>query len=390
MDLIKFYKNIVESAHKEPPAVVWEEIQNELDIEAVWNNLEKELPSRNRERTLFIMAAAASLLVLIGVGILFWAAPRIDGAREMLAGYGQEFDLHPGHIQPEGGTIQPLHPAVLNFPEIRENSISETPSGAETVVPSLRDPGITNLQNPEKPGLISRSENIKDAGLHEISITHGQNGSISADDRSGKRFALSGSGYYAGLTGHVSNTWLVNNKTLQGLKSDDLTASLPSFGYNIGLIAGKSINRNLDLQAEGYIVSLTRQSYNEYLNGHYINNMMQFSYARIALSGRWFFIDHNNHALLFGAYTGFLKNARQVLNGQSVSLNDEYHATDYGIIAGYEYFHPLGNNLLLGTGFQTKIGLNNIFAGNEIIPDYLNNTRNASLNLIISLRYNLN
>jgi long-subunit fatty acid transport protein len=63
--------------------------------------------------------------------------------------------------------------------------------------------------------------------------------------------------------------------------------------------------------------------------------------------------------------------------------------SDYGVVAGYEYIFPLGNQLALGTGFQTKYGLNNIFSGNEIIPDYLNSTRNASVNIILSIRYNI-
>ena len=170
-----------------------------------------------------------------------------------------------------------------------------------------------------------------------------------------------------------------------------LTASLPSFGYSIGILAGKSINNRLDIQAEAYFVNRTGQNYNEYIHGHYISNKLQFTYSSLTLSGRWHFTNNisSGHTLLLGAYAGILRNAFQDLNGDSISLEDEYKRADYGIVAGYEYFHPLGSNLELGTGFQTRTGLNNIFSGNEVIPDFLNNTRNASVNFIISLRYTL-
>jgi len=54
---------------------------------------------------------------------------------------------------------------------------------------------------------------------------------------------------------------------------------------------------------------------------------------------------------------------------------------------GYEYIFPLYGQLGLGTGFRAYYGLNNIYAGDENIPYYLNVTHNASVNITLSLKY---
>ena len=93
--------------------------------------------------------------------------------------------------------------------------------------------------------------------------------------------------------------------------------------------------------------------------------------------------------LILGAYTGILRNAVQDLDGTSILMTSEYRSADYGIISGYEYLHPLNEKFTLGTGFLARYGLRNIFSGNDFIPHYLNSTRNASVNLMISVKYNL-
>ena len=115
--------------------------------------------------------------------------------------------------------------------------------------------------------------------------------------------------------------------------------------------------------------------------------------SSLSLSGKWYFNttdQHGRHSILFGAYKGFLRNVTQRINEETLSLSHEYDRGDYGIVAGYEYLHPFGNGLSIGTGLQSRFGLNNIFSGNDIIPGYLNRTRIASINITISLRYNPN
>lgn len=382
MDFLKWYKNVIDSAEEQPPARVWEEIQNELDVDQVWTEIDKEIKAGRRKDLIFRLSMAASVLLIIALGtILFSEAGRSPSAKIITV----NDPALPASI-PES-TYKPFIIAysseIRDFPRLRNIMAGNEEivyTGSESIVIARED----YYSLPQK-------KSIPDISKYTV-ISSGGPYSLSGEEPSTDKKEVTSGGYYAGVSGHLANTWLLNNKTLQGLRRDEFTASLPSFGYNLGITAGKKVSRRLDIQAELYIVSLTRQNYNEYLHGHYINNSIQFNYSSLTLSGRWLLLNRqggSRHLLVTGAYTGILKNAMQDINGESISLKNEYNTADYGIIAGYEYLHPVGNNFYVGTGFQTKLGLNNIFAGNEIIPDYLNSTRNLSINLILSVRYNI-
>ncbi len=382
MDFLKWYKKTVESADPEPPAVIWEEIRNELDVDTVWYKIEKDLPADRRKRILFMMAAAASILLIIGVGTFLYLNSGVQGSGIPMS----HIEHHQGFIRYTGSepSFQTRLAVALEFPDARHIPYAEDGSIIQAAGRSVYSgEGLYPLQ-----GLRYTSDLLEyDLQLHAGRVT------AAGEENRSHRKVLSAKGYYAGLSGNLANTWLLNNKTLQGLRSDDLTASLPSFGYSFGIMAGKNIAGNLDIQAEIHLISLTRQNYNEYLHGKYINNNMQFNYSSLSLSGRWYLSGHEKpgrHSIILGAYAGLLRNAKQDLNGETISLRQDYDPIDFGVITGYEYHYPVGNGIFLGTGFQTRFGLNNIFSGNDLIPYYLNNTRNASINIILSVRYNLN
>lgn len=380
MDFLKWYKNRVSSAEEEPPEVIWEEIQNELDIEAAWLNIRKGLPSAGKKRIAVLLAAAASLLLLLGAGSFLYYVLRSqtpgggNTERNYSASLADSYTIN----KPE---VHTRLNEVSGFPDIRQALppedeqqffVAETGNSAAYELQALPYKHVTSLNESGKTG----------ASIY-IPAPERQN-QVPAN-----RF-ITGNGYYAGIAGHIANTWMLNDKTMQGLKSDELTASLPSFGYNLGIVGGKNISNRFDLQAEIYFISVSRQNYNEYLFGSYINNNMQLSYSSFSITGRWYLTrpeKPERHALVFGAYTGILKRATQQIDGESRSLTSDYKSSDYGVIAGYEYLFHAGRDLSAGTGFQARYGFNNIFAGNETIPGFLGNTRNASINLTLSLRY---
>ncbi len=382
MDFLKWYKKTVESAGPEPPAEIWEEIRNELDVDAVWYKIEKDLPAGRRKRILFLMAAAASILLIIGVGTFLYLSSGVQGSGIPVS--------HIRHHQDQIGSagsepsFQTRLAVALEFPDTRQ-------------IPYAQDGSIIQdadrrIYSGESLYPLQRLEYTSDLLEYDLKLHTGRFSPAGEETRS-RRLEIPTKGYYAGLSGNLANTWLLNNKTLQGLRSDELTASLPSFGYSFGIIAGKNVGRNLDIQAEIQLISLTRQNYNEYLHGKYLSNNMQFNYSSFSISGKWYLSEYEKpgrHSIMLGAYAGLLRNAKQDLNGITISLRQDYDPIDFGVITGYEYHFPVGNGFFLGTGFQTRFGLNNIFSGNDLIPYYLNNTRNASINLTLSVRYNLN
>ncbi len=381
MDFLKWYRHIFETAGEEPPESVWEGIQDELDVEAVWAAISEDLPRKGKRRKmLHMMAVAASVLALIGVGtiVMFNIG---DPGTAIPVQSATRYSITPSPVD-EASVLHTGLAEASEFPGVRQTG----PVAAELSIHAraVTSPAFMPLY-PRQPVAWKAVTQKQDAMLANIYVPP------FGEKKAEGRPVNAARGYYAGMSGHLANTWLINNKTIQGLRPDEFTASLPSFGYNLGIIAGKNFGSRFGLRAELSLVSLTRQDYNEYLHGKYINNSMRFTYSNLSLSATRSFTGNGragNHILLLGAYSGILRNAVQDLNGEVVSLAGDYSQVDYGFITGYEYEHPLGNGLAAGMGIQARLGLNNIFAGNEIVPYYLNSTRNASINLTFSIRYN--
>ena len=74
MDFLKWYKYSVESGDQEPPESVWENIQDELDIEQSWQVINQHLSLKTVRQRNTVLAIAASLLVLISVGTFWYLA----------------------------------------------------------------------------------------------------------------------------------------------------------------------------------------------------------------------------------------------------------------------------------------------------------------------------
>ncbi len=381
MDFLKWYRHIFESAGEEPPESVWEGIQDELDVEAVWAAISEDLPRKGKRRKmLYMMAVAASVLALIGVGTLVMFNIGDPGPAFQVQSAAR-YPIAPSPVD-DASIFHTGLAEASEFPGLRQT----LPVAAELSIPVRAATLRADIRlYPRQPVSLKAVTEKRDIMLTNITVPP------FGEEKAAGRTDEGGGGYYAGMSGHLANTWLINNKTIQGLRPDEFTASLPSFGYNMGIIAGKNFGSRFGLRAELSLVSLTRQDYNEYLHGKYINNSMKFNYSNLSLNGTWRITGNGtagNHYLLLGAYSGILRNAVQDLDGEVVSLVGDYSQVDYGVITGYEYEYPLGNRLAAGMGIQARLGLNNIFAGNEIVPYYLNSTRNASVNFTLSIRYN--
>ena len=71
MNFNKWYKNKIESLDQDPPEIVWENIQDDLDIDHSWVFVKDYLDKNSRNRRQFIYAVAASLILFITAGT-YW------------------------------------------------------------------------------------------------------------------------------------------------------------------------------------------------------------------------------------------------------------------------------------------------------------------------------
>ncbi len=386
----QWYKSIVDSNDEFPPDEVWTSVQDELDISIVWPKITEALDVQKRKSKVFYIGIAASIAILIGIsGIIFYFANKssidndvnvsenIDTARE----FENIIISTPKAYQSE---IVIIDKEEYNEPE--SVNIAKLPANTEAVI-------IEPKQNVEEfivePILLANNSiEISNQSIIEIGS---QSNNQSLQNMIGDKKSKSAfSDLYVGITGQFANTWMLNNKTYTGLKSDELTTTNLSFGKNFGVLLGTNISDNITINTNLFWQNEQKQSYNEYINGRYVSNTITLDYYSILLQLNYT-IKHNTskHNLSLGAFTDIKKEAYQDVDGILKDVKNEYSNFDYGILLGYEYPIKITPNLQFNPGIAGRIGFNNIFSGNDIIPDYLNKTHNASLNLTFSLIYSV-
>jgi hypothetical protein len=386
MKLTNWYKSIVESNVESPPERVWEGIQDELDIQLVWTKIDEGLGKPKKRLGIVYYAVAASLFLGVTVGSLWYFAQQIQPNVAVLS----------ADITPVEQGNNPLgYVDEVHIPINIDNEpilLAENRLGIQPVdnSHSLNDIGIEeNQENIETMRFVTPIEvgNVQPISIALESPKNIDQNSYDINIVDSKRALKS---LYVGFTGHIANTWMLSNKTFQGLKTDEFTATNASFGKNFGFFVGTELSPKVGIKSELFIVSQSKQNYNEYLNGVYVTNNLELDYYTFTFQINYqFATKKHSHKLMLGGYTGFLHSAKQNISGETSSINNEYSNFDYGLILGYEYPISLGRGLTFSPGLSTKVGLTNVFSGNDVIPYYLNRTQNASINLTFSLSYSI-
>jgi len=404
MDFVSWYKKKIESNELDPPVNTWDNIQDQLDIDNSWKAIDNYLNARARLAIRYRISAAASLMVLImaGAAWIYFASVNKDIRQEQIAAAVEPAERTDNIMkEPTGNLIQkkdvPSEIMVYNtkvIPEELNNSVTlATINGKELRDEELNDIGTMGYITERDGGALQKQaiEDIYLAGQTPgISVNKIIDPGRSYQNPAGKERRAFRK-FYVGTRGQLANTWLVNQKTISGFKSASLVSTNATFGSNFGLYAGTNLLNRLDLQADLNILAQNNQDYNEYLNGQYVSSKLKLDYSQLALSLRYYINSYNfmegEHGINFGAYLAYLHNAYQNIDDQTLYISDSYNNIDYGLMVGYEYIFPLYGHLGMGTGVRAYYGLNNIYSGDGYIPDYMNVTNNASVNITVSLKY---
>lgn len=423
MDFDKWYRSKIESQPESPPGEVWDAIQDDLDVEAVWTRLGPELtPAQTlaappkqapaKVRTLYQrLAIAASLLLLAAFGGIYLlvnsggdalmvaeeptmetpaptdSEPHTGAERQIATG---TVGLAAAPSTPSATSRADQLPAIdgpVGVPEsTRLTSMEYVPAATMELMPAVpRQPALGAAKTTALAETGTRS--LAEAGTRSLAEAGETLLAAAADPSESYRIF---SEAYVGVGGTLANTWLLNDKTINGLKPADLTNTHASFGQNFGIMAGTRLSNRSWLRLEWYFVSQSRQRYDEYINGQYVSTSTNLNYQSLSAAlhvrpGR----AGSPHYLGAGLYAGLLRDALQEINGNTLDVAGNYTSMDYGVVAGYEFVSRLSPGLTLSTGVYGKYGLNNVFAGDGVVPPYLNHTRNAALMVSFALHYSI-
>ncbi|MFO8021162.1 MAG: hypothetical protein R6U65_01755 [Perlabentimonas sp.] len=392
MKIEKWYRTIVESSRENPPERVWNDIQNELDIDLIWEKLDNNLHKQKRTTRIVAFSAAASILLLIAFGVAYFATNSLRETEQFVTKQVTE-PASPLSNQAENDNMAQTNDSVENYTTNKTPTIAQNTDNKDLSEQEKVEVSESTTINKEKvnEGSAKFISPIRYASVTQMSVQPASFAIASLDIAdalpSSKEII---SGLYIGLTGQLANTWMLNNKTIQGLDKTDLTATHTTFARSTGIHVGTELSDKFDVYAEFYWVNQSKQSYSEYLHGNYVNSSIELDYYTFTAMFKYRLTTvGQNHSFLGGLYLGNMKNASQLVSGIENDVNNEYSNWDYGLLLGYGYPISISKSLVLTPGVNARVGLKNIFSGNSHIPSYLNRTQNMSINFSLSVSYSI-
>lgn len=193
------------------------------------------------------------------------------------------------------------------------------------------------------------------------------------------RVALDSWGVYTAY----NNTWLSNFETREGLKSNSLRNTIPTFDLEFGVQANWKIGKHL-LGSRFVFNSRGGQTYYEFLNARFVKREVSLDYIRFEPSYQLPLLDQR--LLVFiGPYFSYLLDAKESIGGIERDLKSEIASFDVGFQGGIGIRKNLSPTLHLTSGFRIQRGVSNILKGNDLIPSTIKVTQNNFYGVFIAI-----
>ncbi len=407
INIRNWYNKVIFNRTEEPPGDVWDNIENQLDVDDVWYKIDNQLNSNEKiynTRRAFYYAAAA-------IALFFMA--RFFG--------GQQFVNNTQYYSDNVNEINSKKSNDKSSIAAREIKQDQN-NGAEIIIPVSKN-NESNAKSNEHALMAIKSKNKKENNskfnktgqlqehdlLKELSAYKCESIANNTGNNYRTQLAYHDKAvsynyheknikprkFYIGVTGQVKNTWLFNSTTIRGLRKDELNKTVPDFDKDIALHAGLQLTEKIDIAAVANFRTFHNQKYYDYVHGNYIAKETVLNYTMLDVQFKYdlkgiksMSIASTN--LIFGCYGGLLKKAKEKTGNDTEKVTYDYRNYDIGFTLGYEYEIDLWNNVRLTPGIRLNQGIFNIFKGDEYVPAYFNRTYSTAFNFNIGVNYYIN
>jgi hypothetical protein len=392
----EWYKNKIESNPHDPPESVWNNIQDDLDVENVWQRISHQLYDDRKkilQRSIPYAAAAAILLLLLLLNP-FKPQRTYDLADSQL---NKNFPSLNQTLKHEKNIQEDFTGQVTNSEEksaaylasdlkTPETNLTASLTAASVTKEKENDRTLSNLQKLNTlPADINAS--LPPAMIAASSITEDETTSSQKENEKAQPV------FYAGLSGELGKSWLLSNKTIYSITESPYSSANPTNESAFGFLGGIKLNDKWSVELATILNDNRGQIYREYLNGQLVTNKFNLKYSTFSIKGRYKIIPKTlnlpvSHNLMVGTYVGYLNKASQSIESEKNNIKPDYRNYDIGLLIGYEIDSQILPNYTLSTGIQIDPGLINIYKGNEELPANFNKTYNASIGVSISIKRN--
>lgn len=408
----EWYKNSFEQLREEPPADVWENIQSELDVQEVWDRVDRRLTLFDRYAAARRWSYGIATTLLLTAGGLWLGGyfasestlalkaqrhnyPAIIGNANRIASSGAA--LSANHTITAHTGAAPVTYRNKSFSAHQGAAVKSREEASWSVdaagsMDSASENGMiasTNFSSEVKVPVLATmllSENIKENHLAST-FDH----SLSPDSLIAAKMP---GGFGIGAITTCNNTWIMNSTTYAGLKSKGLYRSRVSMAGAYGISASYELNPFWGIEAN--ISDLTQRQVYSYFNraGEYKEKANTLEYLQVT-----FLVKKKKPVIFKGNYGGatrtlaigptfrHLHAATDETNGSTKGSTYQYAKNDYGITFAYGYDVPLSRSIVLSPGIIAYGGIKDISRGREAEPSHFNRTHNFSIGANLTARY---
>ncbi len=412
---INKYKILFRQFAEEPPADIFENISDTLDINDVWEGVSATLDRKDKIKhfkkiTRYIVV---SLLLLISIGEILLVTnynfkKYFTNDKKVINTKNETPDnpilIHPTKknyissiLNTGGGNINDNH----TVPNEEKNDLKKEQMESNLIIATFNKNKSETTNNVAGQGILGNNNNndiklsyikpiqiLKIDGVNKKDNLSLENNfsidNILITESSVQKHSFLPRGCYFGISISLNNIWLLNHDTYKGLKKNELDITNLTMGESYGLLGGYNFSDKWCGQVDWFIHAERGQKYTIFREGkQYVKNIhlnyMQWNvvgkYKRINIGQ---FINTNPISLniVAGPYFSILQTTGE----------NYYSKNDYGFHLDYEYELYL-KKFIFSLALQGDFGLKNIFTGTEIIPSYFNKTDNLALGVNMGIKY---
>ena len=367
------------------PPNSWENIQNGLDTNEVWEKVVDEIKVGSNKWT--------STLVAASIAVLFTLTPSVLSDQELEnAEFGSIFTFE--------APLEMAETILLADSDEPIDEPTDEPTNQATEITISNPVGFGNQNNVvtpielivEEPVDIQETTSIDLLALSNIVAINNETFLPELEieriqPQTKPRLSI-------GIIGGANSTWILDNETRASFERETLSDSKISVGEMYGFTADLWMNEKNGFSTNVLVNSVSRNRLGYYDNGVYRIKKAQINFFKIsALYARKIKVFGKQKDLSFvlkaGPYLGINRRS-YVKEGETLtSFNSAYKKVNYGL--NLQIGQELEwSNFVFGYGLNSEVGLRNMFKGDGSLPSNLNYTSNFDAGVYVSLKYKLN
>ena len=369
-------KESFEGQYDKAPEVIWERVQDQLDVDRVWTRIASKISIRKYG---YLLRDVAILLIL-------------------LLPFNLDFDFIDSSIGSSDSNIENLgtsNELALISDKANKKDVSKDDVVVKLIAnvpimhPSRR---IIESHEPIKPVEHTVDHLSMDAHLNTLPLVSlHQASDLELQSLFTPKPKKRSIGLMVGGVSSLENTWILDNATRSGFDNGSLVENEFSVGTSFGIFTEYQWKPRFSISGEYFFQSRSNQQTHIYDKGKYVDKEREINSYKFALMLGWntypkFHGVSHSTVLRFGGYYTGIKSDYTRVNHVITSVNSIYKRHDAGLRL------ELGKRIYLKSfiidgGIKAEYGMVNLASSKTVIPPHLNFTRLVSGGIYLKAAY---